>query len=204
MVRLAIVDNQIITTGIEDGMTTAIVGIDYGHHEIHNGNSFTAFNTSTTAATDAVRSGLFFKTPVTASGLLHAIISFSASVAATFSICEAPTIAANTGTAHAVHPINRYRDSATTSGILDNATSPAVGHYTTLIEAAFAGDATWATGTVIRTEPLVAGDGPKPAGGSNRDMQEYILKANTKYMFMITNNVATANTHHILVDWYEV
>ena len=187
---------------LEDGITRALVSIDYGHHEIHGGSSFTAFYTVTTAATDAHRSGLYIKTPASASGLCHAIISFAASTAATFSICEAPTIAANVGT-HAVLIRNRYRDSATASGCKDNATSPAANKYTTLTEAQIAADGTWALGAVIRSEPLTVGAGPKPAGGSSRDSEEYILKANTAYVFLITNTAASANTHFILADWYE-
>ena len=131
------------------------------------------------------------------------VVSFSASTAANFLICEAPTIAANTGTAHAQTIYNRDRNSSNASVCFDNATAPAVNKFTTLAEAAIAGDGTWATGAVIRTEPLVAGAGPKPAGGSGRDAQEYLLLDNTAYVFFITNTVALANTHHILLDWYE-
>jgi hypothetical protein len=202
MANLHITDNKIDTSGLNDGITRAILTIDYGHHEIHGGSSFTAYYTRTTASTDAHRSGLYIKTPAAASGLCHAIISFAASAAATFSICEAPTIAANTGT-HANVIYNRYRDSSTTSGCKDNATSPASNKFTTLTEVQIAADGTWATGTVIRTEPLAVGTSSKPAGGSSRDSQEYILKANTAYVFLLTNVGANANVHYILVDWYE-
>ena len=33
--------------------------------------------------------------------------------------------------------------------------------------------------------------------------EEYILKANTKYVFLITNTAASANDHLIEIDWYE-
>jgi len=185
-----------------DNLANAIKIIDYDHHEIHGGSSFTAYYTVTTAATDTHRSGLYIKTPAAGGKLCHMVVSFSASAAADFSICEAPTIAANIGT-HAVVVYNRYRDNAKTSGVLSNATAPVANNYTTLTEAEIAGDGTWATGTVIRTEPLKIGDGPKAAGGTSRGDQEYILKAGTAYVFLITNTAATANTHHILVDWYE-
>jgi len=203
MAKLLIRNNSIITDDLEDGITSAIVGMDYLLHDLHLGKCFTAYYTLTTAATDEHRTGLYIKTPSVASGILvHIIVSFSASSAAVFSICEAPTIAANVGT-HAVVMYNRYRDSTVTSSCYDNATAPAVGKFTTLTEAQIAGDGTWDTGTVIRTEPLVAGAGPKPAGGNGVDTQKYILKANTKYVFLITNTVAEANTHHILIDWSE-
>jgi hypothetical protein len=176
--------------------------IDRAHHEIHEGTSFTASYHVTTASTNAHRSGLYIKTPNNGK-YCHAVVQFSCSTAATYSICEAPTIAANIGS-HANVIYNRYRDNTTLSGCLDNATSAAANKYTTLTEAQIAGDGTWATGTVIRTAPMIAGTGPKPAGGSSRDTQEYILKANTKYVFLITNTTADANSHSILLDWYEV
>ena len=186
-----------------DSSTHALEIIDYAHHEIHGGSSFTAHYTITTAATSGHRSGLYIKTPSTASGKkIHLIVEFSASTAADFSICEAPTIAANTGS-HAVAIYNRKRDSTKTATVTDNATSPAANKVTTLSEAQIAGDGTWATGTIIRTAPLTAGAGPKPAGGSSRGSQEYILKAATAYVFLITNTAASANAHHILIDWYE-
>jgi hypothetical protein len=185
-----------------DGITNSITIIDYGHHEIHGGSSFTAYYSVTTAATNGHRTGLFIKTPAAGGKLCHLIVSFASSTAADASICEAPTIAANTGT-HGVAIYNRYRDSATASGVYDNATVAAVNKFTTLTEAQIAGDGTWAVGTVIRSAPLAIGTGPKPAGGDGRDAQEYILKANTKYVFLLTNTAASANTHHILIDWYE-
>ena len=185
-----------------DGMTNALVGIDYAHHEIHKGSSFTAYYAVTTDANATAKSGLYIKTPAAGGDLCHAIVSFSASAAANFSICEAPTIAANIGT-HTAVPYNRYRDSTETSGVISNATAPLAGKFTTLTEAQIQGDATWATGTVLRTGPLQIGVGPKPAGGKDRDTQEYILKANTKYVFLITNTASNANAHLIQVDWYE-
>lgn len=182
-----------------DNLSKSQVIIDVGHYYIHEGDSFTAYYTVTTAATNGHRSGLYLKTP-SESPSVKLIVSFSASTAAIFSICEAPTIAANTGT-HNNAIYNRCRDSIKISHLLDNSTTPLVNKVTTLTEAQIAGDGTWATGTVIRTEPLVAGADPKPAGGSGSDAQEYILKSNTKYVFLLTNTVALANTHHILIDW---
>jgi hypothetical protein len=182
----------------------ASVTIDFAHQEIHEGDSYSAYYTLTTAATTGHRTGLYIKTPTAASGKrIHITASFSASTAANYSICEAPTIASNVGT-HANAIINRYRDSTHESGCYDNATTPAVNKFTTLTEAQIAADGTWALGTVIRTEPLRVGDAPKPAGGSSRDSQEYILKANTKYVFLLTNTASSANTHFILVDWYSL
>ena len=80
-----------------DGITTALKTIEYEHHEIHSGSSFHAYFNNTTAATAGHRSGLYIKTPATGP-LCHIIVQFACSVAGDMSICEAPTIAANTGT----------------------------------------------------------------------------------------------------------
>lgn len=181
----------------------AFVGIDTGHRHIHEGRAFTAQYSRTTAASNGHRSGLYFKTPTAATKKLHAVISFAASTAASFSICEAPTIAANIGT-HANVPYNRSRDSAVASTVLDNATTPAAAKFTTLDETQIAADGTFNTGTVIRTAAITAGVGPQAAGGVSRETQEYILKANTAYIFLITNTAASANVHNILIDWYEI
>ena len=185
-----------------DGITTAIKTIEYEHHEIHGGSSFTAYYTRTTDATNGHRSGIYIKTPASTSGYCHMIAEFSCSTAANFSISEGPTLAANVGTDTSLI-YNRNRTSTSTSGCLNNAAVPAAGYITTLTEAEIAADGTYAIGTVLRTAPLTTGAGPKPAGGASRGSQEYILKANTAYLFLITNTAASANAHHILIDWYE-
>ena len=185
-----------------DKSTRANITIDYGHHEIHSGSSFTAQYAITTAATDTHESGIYIMTPALATKEIHLFVSFSCSAAATYSVCEAPTLAANTGT-HGVVIYNRNRNSTKASTIADNATSSAVNKITTLSQAEFNGDATWAEGTVLRSAPLQIGVGPKAAGGSGRESQEYVLKAATAYIFVIKNNIATANAHYIQLDWYE-
>lgn len=181
--------------------TLCQVGIDFDHEKIHDGESFTAYYTLTTSSDDAHRTGIFILTPAAVTGRCHMVVSFSASHAATFSINEGVTFDVNEGTNG--QPIyNRYRDSTKVSTVSDNATAPVANKMCTLTEAEIAAG-NFAAGTVIRTEPLVAGGGPKAAGGAARGEQEYILKAATKYIFMVTNVGANANTHHILLDWYE-
>lgn len=185
-----------------NALTHFLITITDAHHQIHEGVSFTAYYARTTDGTDGHRSGLYIKTPA-GTKLFHLIASFAASTGADLSVLEAPTIAANVGT-HANVIYNRFRDDATASIALDNATSAAVNKFTTLDETEINGDGSWATGTVLRTEPLTVGTGPKPAGGSSRGVQEYILKANTAYVFLLTNTAASANDHLIEIDWYEI
>lgn len=186
-----------------DAITHALETVEYQHHEIHDKNSFTAYYARTTDATISHRSGLYIKTPLaTANGkLIHMVFSGACSVAADFSINEAPTLTSNAGSGAGVI-YNRYRSSTKTSGLFDNATSPAVNKFTTLDETAIAGGS-WNAGTVLRTFPLAVGSGPKAAGGVERGTQEYILKPNTSYVIMLTNTGSPANDHLLQMDWYE-
>lgn len=183
-----------------DASTHAIETIEYDHHEIHGGSSFTAYYTRTTDATDAHRSAIYLLTPESIPEV-HIIVHFSASFAAFFTICEAITITLNHG-GHNRVIINRNRNSLNTSKARDNATAHTANVLTTFTEVELAA-AGFAPGTIIRTEPIIAGGGPKPAGGEYRGAQEYILKRNTPYLFLLTNVGANANVHHIHADWYE-
>ena len=183
-----------------DASTRALTTITYEHHEIHGGGSYSTSYAITTAATSGHQSGIYMLTPATKE--IHLVVEFSASVAANYSICEGITLAADTGT-DGVAIYNRNRNSTKTSEIKDNATPQVANKVSTLSQAELAGDGSWACGTTIRTAPLEAGSGPKPAGGASRGSQEYILKKSTAYAFIITNTVATANKHDILLDWYE-
>ena len=183
-----------------DATTHVLEVITDVHHEIHEEKSFTAYYARTTDATDTHRSGLYIKTPV-AGPECHMVFSGACSTAANLSISEAPTIDANAGS-HAGVVYNRYRKSTEASIVFDNATSPAVNKFTTLDETAIAGGS-WNAGTVLRSFPLATGSGPKPAGGVDRGMQEYILKPDTAYVLLLTNTAASANDHLLQMDWYE-
>ena len=186
---------------VVERMTLASPVVLYPHHEIHGGSSFTVHYSLTTAATNAHRTGIFIKTGLNTGPLCHMVAEFSCSHAAVYSINEGVTFDVNEGTNG--QPIyNRYRDSTKVSTVSDNATAPVANKICTLTEAEIAAG-NFAAGTVLRSAPMVAGGGPKAAGGDSREEQEYILKANTKYIFMVTNVGANANTHHILLDWYE-
>ena len=175
-----------------------LVTITTPHQALHRGNSFKVHYTTTTAATDDHRTAVYLKTPV--SGEIHMVASFSVSAAGEFFICEAITIDANEGTTLAV--LNRNRKSSTVSAVLDNATVPVAGKVMTWTEAQL-GAGNFTCGTEIEYEPLVAGTGPKPAGGVSRDTEEFILKKNTKYLFYTQNIGNSANVHHVWLNWYE-
>ena len=54
----------------------------------------------------------------------------------------------------------------------------------------------------MRTAPIQTGTSPKPTGGSYEG-SSWILKANTKYVFLLTNTTAAENNHFILLKWGE-
>ena len=183
-----------------DASTRAFPVLEYEHHEIHAGNTFTIYFANTTAGTATQRTGLYIKTPL-GPREIHMIFSGSASLASQLSLHEAPTLTADAGTG-GVAIYNRDRNSSETSIVFDNAASPAVNKFTTLVEADINGGS-WNAGTTLRSFPLVAGSGPKPVGGDKRGEQEYILKFNTSYVLMLTGLTSTATNHLLLMDWYE-
>ena len=182
-----------------DLSTHTLQTIDYEHHEIHSGNSFVVHFSNTTANTDNHRTGIAFKTPVTAE--MHLVATLSASGAAEVFFLEAPTIGtAAAGTRKAIY--NRNRVSATTSLCRDEEAGYVAGGVSTYIEAQLV-TANVSAGTELEYVVLQAGGGPKPLGGSSRGTQEWILKADTLYLIYIQNIGASANVHNISLDWYE-
>ena len=174
------------------------VEITTAHYMIHIGKSFQVHYTTTTAANDDHRTGIYLKTPAT--GEIHMVASFGVSAAGEFFVCEGITIDANEGTAATVY--NRNRNSSIASTVYDNATTPVVGKVMTWTEAQI-GNGNFTCGTELEHEPLLVGTGPKPSGGVSRGTEEQILKKNTKYLFYTQNIGAAANVHHVWLNWYE-
>jgi hypothetical protein len=193
---LAFNDN-IGATGITDGVQYArldmISGslevIDYEHHEIHGGSSFSVSHYGTSKG-DGDTINIYLKTPNTTK-LCHVLFSWSSSGAAFGRIYEAPVITANTGT-NGVAIFNRYRDSANASVVVDNATSPAANKVG--IDVTKTGD-----GTILLVE--YAGVA-KSQGASHRGDSEFILKANTAYLFEVESDAAGL-TLNSTIAWYE-
>ena len=183
-----------------DGMSNSLRVIDYEHHEIHGGSSFAVWFDNTTANSDDDRSVIAFKTAA-GTKLCHITMSVTASNPAEAIILEAPsTIDLNEGTGATV--FNRYRGSGTASTVLSLTNPGVAGKVTTFTEAQIAG-AQLTGGTVIDHVSLAGGEGPKAVGGVSRGSQEWILAANTTYLFYLQNIGQSANLHHINLDWYE-
>lgn len=183
----------------EDALFSIVFNREIEHQKIHEGISFSASYSLTTANSNSIRSAILFTT-----GALecHIVVSFACTTTANAGLYEGPTIAANTGT-HTNDVINRNRIRLTPSTILSNATVPVANKFTTLTEAQIAGDGTFALGTKLILNPLKTGTGVNALGGIVRGSTEWILKPVTKYLFIIQNTVASINDHFIELDWYE-
>ena len=183
-----------------DGMTNALRTIDYAHHEVHGGGSFTTHFNNTTTSDNDHRSVIAFTTAA-GTKLCHLVMTVSASGAAEAFILEgASAIDLDEGTEAAIY--NRYRDSIKTSTVL-SLESPAVANFvTTFTEAQIAG-ADMTGGTTIEHLVLAGGEGKKAVGGVARGSEEWILAAGTTYLFYLQNIGASVNLHHINLNWYE-
>jgi len=182
-----------------DGTTNALRIIEYEHHEIHSGASFTVDYSETTANSDDDRTIIGLTTPDTARWV-HVIITITAVEAAEFLIYEAPTFTAGEGTDQAIY--NRNRNSATTSTVLNQDATPEVAKVTTYDETEAVG-LDYSGGTLVEYVLLSAGSGPRQVGGTSRGSQEWVLKQDTSYLFILQNVGASVNTHVINLSWYE-
>ena len=182
-----------------DRATNASTMIEYEHHEIHAGSSFTAHYSRTTTSDDNHRTAIGFTAPNTKKWL-HIVVEITASSPAEFFLLESPTIANDQGTQATVY--NRNRNKTTTSTIVDLATTPTANKFTTFTEAQIAG-ASFSGGTELDYILLAGGEGPKAVGGAGRGSQEWVLDQSKKYLFILKNIGANANIHEIHLDWYE-
>jgi hypothetical protein len=183
-----------------DLSTTAAVQIDYPHHEIHDGNSFHAEYSVTTAASDDDVTAILFKTPNTTKWA-HMVVTVSASDPAEAIINEGPTLA-DSGDGSDLAVYNRDRNSSTTSTMQSLEDTPTVGSLTKANETEWTNIGVSA-GTELEHIYLAGGEGPLAVGGVSRGTQEWILKQNTIYAIYLQNTGANANTHYVGLDWYE-
>jgi len=173
---------SITNNGIDDS-TQSLQTIEYEHHEIHGGASFTAQNFQNTASGGEFNLGF---TTANGSKWVHAIEEVQGTAITELRIYEGATLSGGTAISH----INRNRNSPTTAtGICtENPTvsgsSPTSG---TLLIAQSFGDATTPS---------------KTFGGETRGIQEFILKSGTTYLF----NLRSATNDNIIsskLEWYE-
>ena len=177
-----------------DASTDRLVTIDYGHHELHNGNSFSAHYFQDVTDTND-RTVIAFTTPATKE--IHMVVLVSATAAADFFILEG-AVGTTTG-ATDLTVFNRDRNSTTTSLLTSiDGTEGAVSYYTLTTDTAITG------GTELYHEHIGAGRKGQAIEGASRVSAEWILKKSTVYDFELKSLDANDNSHHLECTWYEL
>ena len=183
-----------------DSATNTIQTIEYEHHEIHSGSSYSAkYENFCTDTGD--RSAIAFTTPNT-TRWLHIVASGSVTSVSRLYIIENPNIDDDEGTTLTIY--NRNRNSANTSDVY-SINNPAIEGSATYFDEVTSDTANLA-GTTLDTLVIGAAGGTPARGGVGglaRSSQEWILKQNEDYVFMVESLDASDNYHTIELNWYE-
>lgn len=175
-----------------DSISEAVIGIEFEHHELHEGDAYSAHAIDLTMANNEVLVLAFLTPPDTKR--MHMIMGFITNGDGNIAIIEAPTWNAQTGT---LAPIfNRFRGSPNMSDALENQAQPAFvasGNFI-LNPTGLAG------GTIIDTTYTFAAKNAEQGGG--RGVNEWVLRPSTQYAIRLTSNEA-GNSGQISLDWYE-
>ena len=181
-----------------DASTWSLQTIEYEHHEIHSGSSYTChYNNDCTNIGEMTV--IAFNTPDTTKWA-HVIAEVSATAAAYFAIYEATSIDVGEGTALSIY--NHNRNSTKTSTVSTIEATPVANKATSFNEGQAAA-ANITTTTELMRVYIGAGEKVTAAGGGTRGAAEFVLKQDTQYAFMIVSTTADDNTHSILLNYYE-
>ncbi len=170
-----------------DPVTFVPISIDTAHHHIHDGSSYHAFINAVGAS--GTKATLTFKTPNT-SKLIHIVVGFRANVESLITCGEASTVTGASGSDFT--PVNRNRNSSTTSGLITEGSAGGAGKITQ-------GATVTNFGTILHIEHI--GDG-KQEGGEARGTHEWVLKPDTVYAIEVETEAASSEAH-LELDWYE-
>lgn len=182
-----------------DKATNTIQVIDYSHHEIHAGSAFTCHFAQTSPTAIGQMTMIAFNTPDTTK-YIHMFSHASSTAASTWTVYEVADLDVDEGTQLTIY--NHDRNSATESVVTSIETVPVANKATSYTVAQAAG-ATLSTATPIYQRYLGAAAAGADTGGESRNDDEFILKRNTQYAFVIANTTADDNTHNIILNWYE-
>ncbi len=163
-----------------DNLVPVLVGIDYAHHEIHEGDSFHAY--VTTADLGAANIGFRFTTPA-GTKRVHMVISATSAEDALLTFYEAGTPAGG----GAFTPLNRFRGGSA-SALAD----------------VYAGAVTTGGSPVTLNVQRwgATGVGPRTgSAGGDRGTHEWVLEPSTSYHVIMSGSGNEAAT--LQFDWYE-
>ncbi len=182
-----------------DSATHSLQVIDYEHHEIHIGRSFSFMyeNLCTNTNEETV---IAFNTPDTTSWG-HMVANGFVTSQSRLAIYESPSIDNDEGTQ--ASPLNRNRNSTRISAFTSVQAVPVSGNVTTYNEsqASTANINGIPLAVVVMGSPGFLGIGAATGGNSGR--LEWILRQNTQYAFVITSLDNNDNYHTIQLNWYE-
>lgn len=161
-----------------DSVEKAIVSVDSVHHEVHDGEVFEC-----SAYLESIADDENLDLQIT-TGARKVHTSFGAELGGdgTFSFHRSPTTSDGT-------PVIAYNMEHSSAAV----------PISTLVHSPTVSD----TGTQIIKFFLPGGSGPQAVGGTTRGNLERILKANTKYLFRLTNISGQAQPGSILLQFYE-
>ncbi len=176
-----------------DALTNALVSIEYGHHEAHEGHSFIS-DVVNIAMADEETLVLAFKTPI-GTKRVHMLIDFATLAGGHVDIIEGPTWDSESGSLHSIY--NRKREaSMINSDLLEDSGQPTFTATNNLIL-----NPTNLAGGIIPHDLYGFGKKEKfPAQG--RDTNELILKPDTQYDIKFISD-AGSNKGHLILNWYE-
>lgn len=168
-----------------DAMTEGIITITLPHHEIHEEDSY-VLELVDTVLDNTEYFGVAFTTPAATTTRIHLIFGFISKAASHIELIEEPETLTN-GTV--ITPLNRARFSSNNSALTNVKTYDSAG-----------GDViTVGSGLVIHHLYTWT---DKKHTTKNRDDDEFILDASTRYAVKFTADAA-ANAGQIIVTWYE-
>lgn len=158
-----------------------LIGIDLPHHEIHEGNYFSATSVAATAIADNAKISFYISVP--SDKKAHAVFIAACGGDALFFLLSGCTVSAKGTT---VSSYNWNRSSSRTSGV-SVWNTPTVG----------------LSGTTFFQTYLPGGAKASAVGGSINGRQEIILAPSTKYLMMLQNKAGGAKMASLGLDWYE-
>lgn len=174
---------------IVDPKTFAQVGIDYEHHEVHQGDAFIVETNATLDDTEELI--LAFETGLTTDPWFHLVPYYTSSGAALFEWLRGPTITADSGTQLPV--FNRDENSSNESNSLSIETVQVSNEVTK--------DPTITVDGVVISSVQI-GQGQNRQAGRSRASLERLLLPGTIYALRITS-AANGNVVQLSMDWYE-
>lgn len=179
-----------------DAATHATNIIDYAHHKIHDGDSFSCHIENNVTEIGEM-TAIAFRTPT--NKYIHIIARFESTTAAYCAIYENTSIDKGEGTDLTIY--NRDRNSGNTSTIMTIESPAEVGKATSYNEAQAAGANITTTTELWRM--YVGSTNKETPGGDGRGGNEWILARDTEYCFLINALSADDGIHNITLNWYE-